>query len=748
LVRTGSNYTGWTLDASGEGEIFTQGETIVLDDDALTLYARWTVNPTYAVTYHRNGATDGSVPVDSTHYEEGQLVTVSGNTGSLSFAGYSFVGWATRADGSGDTYIQGAAFEMPSGGMDLYAVWRPVQEAGITVTFSASYGKLAFSPKLIQASRGALLSVTCSDSELRSGASGWTWRVDGVALSGQNGGALLLDTSDLAPGSHIVDVFASWRSALYSGNLTLTLNDIHPTGISLSASNITIGIGTSAQVSAALVPAYTAYTDVEWSVDDPGVASVSSTGLVTGMQYGTTQLRVTSVDGGHVATCRVNVAALAKAASASDTSWFTSPINGVQAPDGSIYLVFGPPNTSRGAIIKMTSSGNVLWTRESSYLLQGVAVAQNGDILVTGGAGLAFERYSPNGDLRYAKVVYSGLGPSFQSITVDSSGAVYLAGSGKGGGWSFDGDITVPWNNSDGPLIVKYSKWNTPEWCSFISSSHSSATGCFLTLSVDSGGGIYAAGSVYQSNSGPQIVDFGNGVSLTIPRRTETGTTGKNALLVRYAADGTAQWVRVPAYNQDEWSQSNSYTSTRGFSASGILPDGSIVLTGTLNSSGGLASRYYLGAGMELVGADNTFPFLVNYDASGEARWLRGYNFSGSGGFSSLAIDDEANIAVIGNAEGALRDLATGSSISFNRSGELLSVRSDGTLRWQRPLYAGSCDKGYPIGLLLLPGIGRELFVFGRIYNGFNGTREYSFDEGASVTVPSNVERRFIAVFE
>ena len=48
-------------------------------------------NPTYNVTYNGNGSTGGSVPVDSTDYEEGQPVTVPAHTGSLVKTGYSFV---------------------------------------------------------------------------------------------------------------------------------------------------------------------------------------------------------------------------------------------------------------------------------------------------------------------------------------------------------------------------------------------------------------------------------------------------------------------------------------------------------------------------------------------------------------------------------------------------------------------------------------------------------------------------------
>ncbi|MFA9466307.1 MAG: hypothetical protein ACERKN_18725, partial [Velocimicrobium sp.] len=53
---------------------------------------------TYGVTYHANGATAGSVPVDGSTYYNGATVTVLGNTGSLVKTHASFAGWNTATD--------------------------------------------------------------------------------------------------------------------------------------------------------------------------------------------------------------------------------------------------------------------------------------------------------------------------------------------------------------------------------------------------------------------------------------------------------------------------------------------------------------------------------------------------------------------------------------------------------------------------------------------------------------------------
>ncbi|AHN21208.1 hydrolase Nlp/P60 [Lysinibacillus varians] len=89
------------------------------------LYAHWTKpnTPTYTVIYHANGATSGTVPQDSTQYEENKTVTVQGNSGQLVRTGYTFAGWNTQADGKGISYVENATFQMGKADVTLYAQW-------------------------------------------------------------------------------------------------------------------------------------------------------------------------------------------------------------------------------------------------------------------------------------------------------------------------------------------------------------------------------------------------------------------------------------------------------------------------------------------------------------------------------------------------------------------------------------------------------------------------------------------------
>jgi uncharacterized repeat protein (TIGR02543 family) len=79
---------------------------------------------TYKVIYDDNGSTGGSVPIDSQKYQEGDNVTVLGNTSSLVKTDYIFVGWNMQADGNGTTYTEGQDFRMGTANVTLYAKFR------------------------------------------------------------------------------------------------------------------------------------------------------------------------------------------------------------------------------------------------------------------------------------------------------------------------------------------------------------------------------------------------------------------------------------------------------------------------------------------------------------------------------------------------------------------------------------------------------------------------------------------------
>jgi len=122
LAKTGFTFAGWNTVADGSGTTYSQGQHCTMGAANLTLYARWTNQPTYTVTYSGNGSTGGSALIDTTNYTTGQIVTVF-DPGTLVRAGYSFNGWNTASNGSGTSYTATQTFSMGSTNVTLYAQW-------------------------------------------------------------------------------------------------------------------------------------------------------------------------------------------------------------------------------------------------------------------------------------------------------------------------------------------------------------------------------------------------------------------------------------------------------------------------------------------------------------------------------------------------------------------------------------------------------------------------------------------------
>lgn len=118
-TKTGYTFSGWNTAADGSGFDFNPMGVFTLNVESnVTLYAKWTPI-SYSLAYNAN--TGSGAPSGASH-NFGATVTTA-LKGSMSLSGYRFIGWNTRADGSGNTYIEGATFAMPAENVILYAQW-------------------------------------------------------------------------------------------------------------------------------------------------------------------------------------------------------------------------------------------------------------------------------------------------------------------------------------------------------------------------------------------------------------------------------------------------------------------------------------------------------------------------------------------------------------------------------------------------------------------------------------------------
>ncbi len=197
MVKTGFTFSGWNTAANGLGTSYAGGETL-LPQANLTLYAQWTPNANYTLSYNANGATSGSAPAAAV--AASTYVVIDSNSGNLRKTGFVFAGWNTASDGSGTTYLGSNNFLL-NADTTLFAKW---ETANYVVSFNANSATSGAVPASIT---GVQVSTTVPDNTgnlVRAGYSfaGWNTLASGL-------GADYAANSTFSPTSNTV-LFAKW----------------------------------------------------------------------------------------------------------------------------------------------------------------------------------------------------------------------------------------------------------------------------------------------------------------------------------------------------------------------------------------------------------------------------------------------------------------------------------------------------------------------------------------------------------
>ena len=124
-TRTGYTFAGWYSDEQYKNKVDNNTAYTAIT----TLYANWTAN-TYTITYNKNKPETASESVtgstnDSSHtYDTSKVLTSNG----YALKGWTFTGWNTAANGSGNSYGDGASVSNLStkngDTVTLYAQWK------------------------------------------------------------------------------------------------------------------------------------------------------------------------------------------------------------------------------------------------------------------------------------------------------------------------------------------------------------------------------------------------------------------------------------------------------------------------------------------------------------------------------------------------------------------------------------------------------------------------------------------------
>ncbi|WP_241674723.1 InlB B-repeat-containing protein [Paenibacillus luteus] len=163
-TKAGFTFEGWYKEAAVSTEWQFGTDTVTAN---VTLYAKWTPNPTYTVTFDSQG---GSAVADSAGVSAGAKITAPVNPTK---AGFTFEGWYKEASGSTEWQF---GTDTVTASVTLYAKWTP--DPTYTVTFNSQGGSPVAG--LTGVSAGAKIAAPANPTKAGFTFAGWYKEVAGA----------------------------------------------------------------------------------------------------------------------------------------------------------------------------------------------------------------------------------------------------------------------------------------------------------------------------------------------------------------------------------------------------------------------------------------------------------------------------------------------------------------------------------------------------------------------------------------
>lgn len=214
-----------------------------------------------------------------------------------------------------------------------------------------------------------------------------------------------------------------------------------------------------------------------------------------------------------------------------------------------------------------------------------------GDVTVNPGSqiqSIFCAKYSPSGEVRWAKSTAGNFHGSGHGVGVDGKGAIYIGGSGGGSG-TFGSLSISPAAVGQSAILIKLNQDGDALWFRSVAGNPSAG---FHEITVDVEGRVWGAGMFRGELAAPdQVV-------------SSTGEKDNDGFLASYATDGTLRWIRTI--------QSPGVDYCLGLTADGT---GRCFVTGEFS---GTAS--FGGKSLTSLGATDIYAAAL--DAEGQIEWL------------------------------------------------------------------------------------------------------------------------------
>ena len=297
---------------------------------------------------------------------------------------------------------------------------------------------------------------------------------------------------------------------------------------------------------------------------------------------------------------------------------FFSEICNAQAPEWAWAKgATGSNGDDLASSVAVDASGNTLVTGwfNSPSITFGSTTLTN-----TGTQNVFLTKYDANGNVIWAKKAGGTTSDGANSVTVDASGNIYIAGFFNSPTISF-GSISLTNSGNYNFFVAKYDANGNIIWAR---NAGGTSDNCANAVAVDNSGNVYVTGY------------FANNSTMIFGTTTLTRLGYCSIFTVKYNASGTVLWAKKAGGSGDDESTSIAVDVSGNIYLAGYFgsPSISFGLTTLTNSS---------------TSGSTPDTYLAKYDLNGNVIWVKKANGLGEDRITSVALDHSGNIYVSGN---------------------------------------------------------------------------------------------------
>jgi uncharacterized protein YjdB len=270
--------------------------TSVMWSNGTTMTLNSTANSTVKGIVYKTGASNTgttNVMVARANYGAGRVVMIGDSSpcddGSGDSGDVLYDGWIADASGNHERLIINATIWLASSSSSAISVSSvSVLPTTLSLTVGGSSSQLA----------ATILPANATNQNKT-----WNSNFPGIATVSSTG-----LVAPVAVGNCVITVTTQDGSHTATCNVTVTSSAISVASVSILPTTLSLVVGgSSSQLAASILPANATNQNVTWNSNFPGIATVSSTGLVAPVAVGNCVITVTTQDGSHTATCNVTV---------------------------------------------------------------------------------------------------------------------------------------------------------------------------------------------------------------------------------------------------------------------------------------------------------------------------------------------------------------------------------------------------------------------------------------------------------